>query len=138
MPGRKPKPVELKLLDGNPGKKRINRSRPKPRSGIPSCPSWLSPEAKKEWRRVVKEMGPTGALRIVDGSMLATYCHLWGEFVDAARNGKTLSGNFIAQMRALASEFGMTPSSRSRITVGDKQEEVDPLEELRSRGNRPA
>ena len=34
MRGRKPKPTALKLLEGNPGKRRINGTEPKPPSSL--------------------------------------------------------------------------------------------------------
>lgn len=46
MAGRKPKPTEVKTLEGNPGKRKINTKEPMPGKGIPACPEWLLPEAK--------------------------------------------------------------------------------------------
>ena len=66
--GRPPKPTALKILEGNRGKRALNTDEPKPKSGAPKCPSFLSPEAKKEWRRIVR------ALEVVEltGSWTAT------------------------------------------------------------------
>ena len=57
--GRKPKPTALKVLEGNPGKRPLNELEPKPKKQAPSCPSWLEPEAKKEWRRMAKDRKST-------------------------------------------------------------------------------
>ena len=57
--GRKPKPTAMKELEGNPGKHPLNTSEPKPNKKAPACPKWLEPEAKKEWRRLAKQMGFT-------------------------------------------------------------------------------
>lgn len=54
--GRKPKPTAMKELEGNPGKHPLNTSEPKPNKKAPACPKWLEPEAKKEWRRLAKQM----------------------------------------------------------------------------------
>ena len=48
MAGRKPKPTALKKLEGNPGKRKLNTKEPIPAKGMPNCPEWLLPEAKKE------------------------------------------------------------------------------------------
>ena len=60
--GRKPKPTALKLLEGNPGKRPLNDKEPKPQKKAPSCPKWLDPEAKKEWRRLASKMEMMGIL----------------------------------------------------------------------------
>ena len=49
MAGRKSKPTALKKLEGNPGKRKLNTKEPVPGKGMPDCPKWLLPEAKKEW-----------------------------------------------------------------------------------------
>jgi phage terminase small subunit len=54
--GRPPKPTALKVLEGNPGKRPLNQNEPKPEKKAPNCPSWLLPDAKKEWRRLSKEL----------------------------------------------------------------------------------
>ena len=64
--GRKPKPTAMKELEGNPGKHPLNTSEPKPNKKAPACPKWLEPEAKKEWRRLAKQMEAIGILTEVD------------------------------------------------------------------------
>jgi len=49
MRGRKPKPTQLKLLEGNRGHRPINGAEPKPPGAQPTCPTHLSPTAKAEW-----------------------------------------------------------------------------------------
>ena len=49
--GRKPKPTAVKKLEGNSGKRKLNKNEPVPAKGMPTCPDWLMPEAKKEWER---------------------------------------------------------------------------------------
>lgn len=49
MAGRKPKPTEVKKLEGNPGKRKLNTKEPIPAKGMPNCPEWLLPEAKEEY-----------------------------------------------------------------------------------------
>lgn len=135
--GRKPKPTALKLLEGNPGKRRINRGEPQPEQKVPKCPEWLLPEAKQEWKRMAKELSLLGLLTTVDMTAFAGYCQAYARWQEAERfitqHGsifKTPSGYVqqvpqvsIAQqnlkiMQSFCSEFGLTPASRSRLQVG--------------------
>lgn len=142
MRGRKPKPTYLKLLNGNPGKRPLNKQEPKPEPTIPAAPIELSADARLEWDRVAGELGRLGTLTVVDRAALAAYSQAYGRWVQAERgiaqmaerdqltSGlmiKTVNGNAIqnplvgmanramADMVRYATEFGMTPSSRSRI-----------------------
>ena len=61
MAGRKPKPTAVKKLEGNPGKRKLNTKEPVPAKGMPDCPEWLLPEAKKEWERLADLMNQIGS-----------------------------------------------------------------------------
>ncbi|MDL1909714.1 phage terminase small subunit P27 family [Chloroflexi bacterium CFX6] len=145
MRGRKPKPTKLKKLEGNPGKRKLNMKEPKPTVSIPSCPAHLKGEARQEWNRIVKELYALGILVQMDRAALASYCGAYGHWVDAEKHLAkedavilTDKGNLVQnpymqiakrsmdQMVKFAAEFGMTPSSRSRVKV----EQADPEEEL--------
>lgn len=52
MTGGKPKPTAIKELEGNLGKRKLNKKEPKPDKGMPVCPDWLLPEVKAEWKRL--------------------------------------------------------------------------------------
>ncbi len=84
MPGPAPKPTALKLVQGNPGKRAINKREPRFR-GTPVCPEWLTPEAKIEWERVVAELKALDMLRSVDSSALAAYCQSYARWQSAER-----------------------------------------------------
>ena len=142
MRGRKPKPTYLKLLNGNPGKRPLNEREPQPAREIPHAPAELSAEARVEWDRIAAELSRLGTLTVVDRAALAAYCQAYGRWIAAERGIaqmaerdqltaglmiKTTNGNAVqnplvgmanramADMVRYASEFGMTPSSRSRI-----------------------
>ncbi len=136
MAGRKPKPTALKELAGNPGKRPLNRYEPQPRVKLPPCPAHLTKSARAEWRRMGKELLALGVLTTVDRAALAAYCVAYARWAEAEKQVeklgtivKTANGNLIQnpylavanrameQMTRLASEFGMTPSSRSRVQV---------------------
>ena len=74
MAGRKPKPTALKKLEGNPGKRKLNTKEPMPGKGMPDCPKWLLPEAKKEWERLCVKLSEIGVLTEIDMAAFAAYC----------------------------------------------------------------
>jgi P27 family predicted phage terminase small subunit len=151
--GRKPKHTALKVLEGNPGKSPLNKNEPKPEKKAPRCPSWLEPEAKKEWRRMSKQLETLGVLTQVDAAAFAGYCQAYARWKEAeeflSKHGtifKTPSGyiqqvpqvsiaqTYLKIMKDFCSEFGLTPSSRSRITVNNKTAQSDdPMERLLQR-----
>ena len=141
MAGRRPKPVALKLLTGNPGKRPLNRNEPKPMTTTPDCPPELSPAAQQEWKRLVSELSALNMLTNLDRVALATYCEayaLWVEAISAIRkygtmvkspSGYPMQSPYLAIankqaeiMMRIASEFGLTPASRSRISIPDEPE----------------
>ena len=62
MVGRKPKPTTVKKLEGNPGKRKLNTKEPVLAKGMPACPDWLIPEAKKDWERLAKSVNQMDVL----------------------------------------------------------------------------
>lgn len=118
MAGRPPKPTHLKVLEGNPGKRALNKHEPKPAVKVPSCPRHLVGEAKKEWRRISRELITLNLLTEVDRAALAAYCQAWARWVYAEERiarlieleaqAKSQAGELVekakAQLQALASE----------------------------------
>lgn len=144
MRGRKPKPTHLKLIEGNPGKRKVNPVEPVPLPELHAPPPFLPQEGQDEWKRVATELYNLGLLTVVDRTALAAYCHsyaIWKQATDAinqmaARDQltrglmiKTTNGNAIqnpligtankaaSDMVRYAAEFGMTPSARARISA---------------------
>ena len=134
--GRPPKPTAIKILEGNPGKGPLNKNEPKPEKKAPKCPSWLEPDAKKEWRRLSKELEAMGLLTSVDMAAFAGYCQAYARWKEAeefiTKHGsilKTGSGYIqqipqvsiaqqnLKQMRNFCAELGLTPSARSRLNI---------------------
>lgn len=145
MQGRKPKPTAIKILAGNPGKRALNHAEPKPRVVLPRPPEHLSDEEKAKWKLTVKELYPLGLITTIDKDALAMYCVIFVRWLKAEKmvreKGeiiKTAAGNIIQnpylsianraleQLNKLGAEFGMTPSSRSRV----KADMADPDQEL--------
>jgi len=137
MRGRKPKPTKLKLLHGKPGKRPLNQNEPRPRQVVPNCPRHLSAEGRKEWRRITKELAVLGLVTQIDRAALAGYCDAWARWVEASlglqKHGMLVKGRLagepvrspylavvnqsLEQMKSFLIEFGMTPSSRERLSV---------------------
>jgi P27 family predicted phage terminase small subunit len=135
MRGRKPKPTKLKLLEGNPGKRRINTEEPQPPKGTPEPPNFLDEEARAEWFRTATILQEMGLLSLADRSALAAYCTAYSRWVAAEAQVKkygtivkspnkgfpmkspylTVADQSLETMRKFMVEFGLTPSSRSRI-----------------------
>jgi len=152
MRGRKAKPTALKVLEGNRGKRKLNKREPKPAPGIPACPRSLSRRARQEWKRVTPELDRLGLLTVVDRAALAGYCQSWADYCEAVewmeKNGRVMTvrddkGNVrftqavpqfgiavksLDRVRAFASEFGLTPASRTRLSIAEDTEKIDPLE----------
>ena len=146
MAGRKPIPTNLHILRGLPGKRPVNGSEPKFDPSVPKCPLHLSDEGKREWRRITKQLSSANLLTVVDRAALAAYCQAWGRWVEAEESIKkhgvlvkspqgfpmqspylAIANKAMEQMQRMLVEFGMTPSSRSRIHVSP-QGAVDPRE----------
>ena len=129
-------PTRLKVLTGNPGKRRLNAAEPQLEPAVLECPFELGALAKQEWDRLVGERAALRLLSNLDRAALAAYCHayaLWAEAVEGIQkhgamvkspNGYPIQSPYIAIanrqaeiMMRIASEFGFTPASRSRITT---------------------
>ena len=152
MRGRRPKPTRLKVLTGNPGKRPLNASEPKPDVAVPECPVELGPPARQEWDRMVGELAPLRLLTHLDRAALAAYCGafaLWAEATQAIQKygamvksptGYPIQSPYVSIanrqaeiMMRIASEFGLTPASRSRIsTVTDSERTLPDLFSSRS------
>jgi P27 family predicted phage terminase small subunit len=110
MRGRSPKPDAQKARDGVKPYRR-NKREPRPKAGVPGMPSWLSAEAKAEWRRVVPELARIGVLVVLDRAAIACYCTAYAEFVQATRTLEK-EGHVIDS----------PITSRKRVTVDGKAE----------------
>lgn len=82
MAGRRPKPTALKLVTGNPGKRKINKAEPKAKRQIPSCPAHLSDVAKVSWGRLGVLLDRLGVLTEADGLALERLCSCYAEILE--------------------------------------------------------
>ncbi|CAJ3071216.1 P27 family phage terminase small subunit [Burkholderia pseudomallei] len=138
MRGRKPTPTALKLIRGNPGKRPINDAEPDAASlaDIELAPDWLSPDAQRHWPVIARQLHDAGLLTGLDVAALGLYCEAFARWKDAndkvvklgavvkSAHGYPIPSPYLqvanqayAQMTRMLAEFGMTPSSRSRVTA---------------------
>lgn len=169
--GPKPLPANVHLLRGNPGKRNLDDlfDELRPEVEIPDAPSWIWPEARKEWKRVSAELEKYGLISKLDRAALVLYCQAWARLVWAEKmlsramkkaeegrvaaeaagevwaggdgimvpspNGSLVySHHWVVQRRAAQEvhwylqSFGLSPSSRSRVTTSDNRQGALPLE----------
>ena len=165
MRGRKPKPTEVHELNGNPSKLDLTKrhaTEPHPDASIPSCPDWLDGIGRTEWRRICPELAKLGLMTKIDRTALAGYCAAYSRWVRAEKalipqdkesngltHGKTkraampevkIAEAALNQVRQFCAEFGLTPSSRSRMAIPGKKDDgaEDPIEEAIKNGNKLA
>ena len=144
--GPRPIPTHLKLLRGNPGHQALNKNEPQPLQfeNVPDPPEFLTGYARDEWWRIIEELQRLKLVTLVDINPLAAYCQAFKRWRtaeemlatmadrDALMNGliiKSKNGTAVpnpiavmadkaaAAMVRYASEFGLTPAARSRITA---------------------
>ena len=134
--GRIPAPTQIKRLNGNPGKRPLNKAEPQPRENEPFCPEFLDSEAKDEWNRLLPILRHMRVLTEADYMALANLCMAYSTLVKA-QTGLTKDGLLVTtpagyqqqsplvkivrsqmeMINRLCGEFGLTPSSRSRIQI---------------------
>lgn len=146
--GRKPKPLALRVIEGNPGKRSLtkNVARPPVSAGL-EAPSHLNSDGKRHWREMGRQLEVLGLLAAIDRGALAALCQAYGLWADAERRLKAYNsseagkkaGAFLMETPGgaiiqhplvrmardsrrdylkAAAEFGMTPSARSRVDIG--------------------
>jgi P27 family predicted phage terminase small subunit len=133
--GRKPTPNHLRLIQGNPRGKPINRYEPRASGALKDPPAWLTPAQQEGWRYAV-ENAPAGLLKLLDRSALTVWVLAEEMHRSASEkiqqhgmliktpNGMPMPSPFVTiqhrqaciMLRA-AAELGFTPSSRSQIVV---------------------
>ena len=159
--GTKPKPTRLKLLTGNPGRRALNEREPQPPlpPSLPDPPTHLSRDARKEWRRAGEILLGSRVLTRADLSALALYATFYGRWVQAERDIKrrgimvpasprskikvqnpmlAVANKCAQQISQLQGEFGLTPSSRTRIIAAEPADSyVETAKAERFLGPRP-
>lgn len=131
--GPAPKATNLKILEGNPGKRPLNTNEPAPEQGA-SCPDWLSAGAKLEWDRLAPVLEACGILTKADEDTLAAYCDALVNYKrctsvlengDLVHEGKInpmvrAQRNYAELLAKFGTRLGLSPSDRTSLKVAQK------------------
>jgi len=145
MRGRKPKPTQIKILEGsfvkNP--QRQNTREPDAPDRLPRCPSHLNDVGKKKWRETLALLKEMGIASAAYADLLELYADTYSSWRDAREKVLKLGiatitkvdGSFVIQrnpfetamhkyrdaLMKIEAELGLTPSAKSRLHRPEKQ-----------------
>ena len=138
MRGRRPKPAGMST-------RRPRAPQHAVMAKLPACPPHLQGEARREWHRLGRKLMAWRLVTDIDAGALALYCTAWARWIEAERalekfgvmikspNGFPMQSPYLAvankameQMTRLLVEFGMSPSSRARVTPAAPQQPEEP------------
>jgi len=155
--GRRPEPTILKIAKGNPGKRPLNTSEPKPPDGEIQPPDWVSGVARAKWDDLVPKLVAMNVMTVSDVDTIARYCSMHEQYVkylEQVRRGldvivmrdesgrvrymqstpaATMMLKLATSMLRIEQEFGLTPSSRSGIVASQTESPADVLARFRAR-----
>lgn len=141
MRGRKPKPVEQKRREGNPGKRKLEDPVLIGGRRAPAMPGYLPARAKTVWRQIVPKLNDIGMLDQVDGPALEALCIQVGIMRQAttelAKQKKLTTAGSQGQLvrhplldvinqsqsavRQWCERFGIEPAARTRLGLQETQ-----------------
>ncbi|MCE9886553.1 phage terminase small subunit P27 family [Obesumbacterium proteus] len=140
MSGPPKTPTHLRLVKGNPSKRAINKNEPKPPSGVPPIPKHFDKRGKYWFKQMGEELDAVGVMSILDAKALELlveayteyrhHCEVLdeegytyqtgsatGEKIVKAHPAAAMKADAWKRIRAMLSEFGMTPASRSKVEI---------------------
>ena len=139
--GRRPQPTALRMLRGNPGKRKPKADEPQPPRADPSFdapPPELTDQvdALAEWSRVVPLLRVCGVISNAERSILIALCLEWAKYLRAGRDvaaggmvvarGSTgvqvnpalrIADHALVHCRAIWIELGLTPAGRAKLST---------------------
>lgn len=149
--GRRPIPTKLKIARGTLRKDRVRPDEPDLPRGMPDMPERLEGDAVAvhKWKELSQILFDLGVLTTADGEALATLCELHsseqaclkelrevGPTIHTDLGGVkpnpagSLYRSIAALKNSLLSEFGLTPSSRTKVGAAQDSKPKDDLEEF--------
>lgn len=149
--GRRPLPTAIKLAKGTLRKDRLRPDEPQAKLGMPEMPARLMADAVavEKWKELSVLLFELGVLTTADGEALATLCEVHsseqaclnelraiGPTTHTDQGGikpnpaGALYRSLAGLKNNLMSEFGLTPSSRSKLGSAKQDKPQDDLEEF--------
>lgn len=147
--GRRPIPTQIKIAKGTLRKDRQRPDEPQAARGVPPMPERLEvdPTAVAKWHELASILHDLGVLTVADGEALATLCEIHSSeqacLLQLRATGPTIhtdlggvkpnpAGSLYRSLAALKgtllSEFGLTPSSRTKVGASKAEQPKDDLE----------
>jgi P27 family predicted phage terminase small subunit len=137
MSGPRPLPTTLRAISGNASHRPLNDSEPTPKLRIPDPPNDMSQEALPYWREYAEQLLEMRVLTEVDQMALAMVSEYTYDYWRLGKKVRTegivvkigkskypqYNPHWTAQckvadkIKSLLQEFGLTPSSRTRVRV---------------------
>jgi P27 family predicted phage terminase small subunit len=144
--GTRPQPTAWKILNGNPGKRKLNMDEPQYEAGIPDKPEWFGTYASEEWDRITSNLNGQRILTKADLGILVATCVCYEQMRETLAVIQTLGRTYAIddtngnrhfktrpecvrfetaqrEYRALLVELGLTPASRGKVKVMSKTEQ---------------
>lgn len=151
MRGRKRTPSNLKLVRGNPGKRKLPADEPKPDPSIPACPKHLNETERALWYEIGEELIAQGILTNIDAGIYEIYItglamirrvkpEIEKALIFQGPNGGAVHNPYLAiynkakeQVMKSGAELGLSPASRSRVSVKKPKKEENPFEKWKNK-----
>jgi phage terminase small subunit len=129
--GRKPQPNAVKQAKGETRPSRLPAEVvefPKAER-VPDPPEWLTYESAVDlWKELAPLLLSQKILANVDVHALGHLCQLHGKILDDYDRRLSPKASEVSQLRTYFAEFGLTPSSRTRVTPVGGGEKKNPFE----------
>lgn len=152
MRGRKPLPLEVHTLRGNPGRRPLPKAVPAP-AGWPQCPEHFDEAHRAEWNTACELLSSMGILSRADRVALELFCETYIAYrtacaevlkagavicLDSRKRKYVINPQWRIrnaaweQLYKILGEFGFSPSARARLAAGKSPDAVadDPLAEM--------
>lgn len=146
--GRKRTPDHLKLISGTDRADRRNDAAPTPECVRPPMPETLTETAQANWDRFCDILDGMGVLTVADEFALEHLVEAYADWRHAhdviaaegthyettsstggtmirAHPAVSMRSDAARRFQSLMSEFGLTPASRSRVSVSGDREQID-------------
>ncbi|MGO4003161.1 hypothetical protein ABVN23_18925 [Pseudomonas fluorescens] len=121
--GRKPTAPNLKVLAGTTRPDREVTDAPEFDliDDFPDAPQHLNRDGAEMWESLGRQLVAAKVLQVVDLYSLEQLCFAWQCFRKKAKADMEATAAETTALKALFSEFGMTPASRRKVSSGGEQ-----------------